>query len=71
MQLPPDVHDNSNMVFDTCRRPNPMPMVLPNNETIQKECTSRETFSNQVISAGLECWLKPNLQVSLSLSLFV
>ena len=46
-----------------------MPMVLPNNETIQEECTSRETFSNQVIGAGLECWLRPNLQVSLSLSL--
>ena len=46
-----------------------MPLVLPNNETIQEECTSRETFSNQVIAAGLECWLKPNVQVSLSLSL--
>ena len=44
-----------------------MPMVLPNNETIQEECTSRETFSNQLIVAGLECWLKPNLQVSVSL----
>ena len=44
-----------------------MPMVLPNNETIQEECTSRERFSSHVIAAGLECWLKPNLQVSLSL----
>ena len=38
-----------------------MPMVLPNNETVQEECTSQETISNQVIAAGLECWLKPNL----------
>ena len=59
------------MVFDTCRRPNPMPMVLPNNETIQEECTSRERFSSHVIAAGLECWLKPNLQVPLSLSLCI
>ena len=30
-----------------------MPKLLPSNETIQGECTSRETiFSNQVIAAG-------------------
>ena len=30
-----------------------MPKLLPSNETIQWECTSRETiFSNQVIAAG-------------------
>ncbi|KAK7821183.1 hypothetical protein CFP56_037908 [Quercus suber] len=34
------------------RRPNPMPMVLPNNETIQEECTSRETFSSQALNVG-------------------
>ncbi|KAK7850211.1 hypothetical protein CFP56_001306 [Quercus suber] len=27
--------------------PDTMRMLLPNNETIQEECTSRETFSNQ------------------------
>ena len=40
------------MCFDTCRRFNPMPMLLPNTETIQEESTSRETLSNQVIAAG-------------------
>ena len=40
------------MCFDTCRRFNPMPMLLPSTETIQEESTSRETFSNQVIAAG-------------------
>ena len=40
------------MCFDTCRRFNPMPMLLPCTETIQEESTSRETFSNQVIAAG-------------------
>ena len=29
-----------------------MRMLLRNNETIQEESTSRETFSNQVIAAG-------------------
>ena len=43
------------MFYDTCRRldPDTMRMLLPNNETIQEECTSRETFSNQVIAAGI------------------
>ena len=41
------------MFFDACRRPAPMTQLLPSNETIQGECTSRETiFSNQVIAAG-------------------
>ena len=41
------------MIFYACRRLTPMPKLLPSNETIQWECTSRETiFSNQVIAAG-------------------
>ena len=41
------------MYFDACRRPTPVTKLLPSNETIQGECTSRETiFSNQVIAAG-------------------
>ena len=39
--------------FDVCRRPTPVTKLLPSNETIQGESTSRETiFSNQVIAAG-------------------
>ena len=43
------------MFYDTCRRldPDTMRMLLPNNETIQEECISLETFSNQVIAAGI------------------
>ena len=41
------------MFFDACRRPTAVTELLPSNETIQGECTSRETiFSNQVIAAG-------------------
>ena len=41
------------MFFDACRRPTPVTELLPSNETIRGECTSRETiFSNQVIAAG-------------------
>ena len=41
------------MFFDACRRPTPVTELLPSNETIQGERTSRETiFSNQVIAAG-------------------
>ena len=41
------------MFFDACRRPTPVTELLPSNETIQGECTSRATiFSNQVIAAG-------------------
>ena len=41
------------MFFDAYRRPAPVTKLLTSNETIQGECTSRETiFSNQVIAAG-------------------
>ena len=40
------------MFFDACRGPTPVTKLLPSNETIQGECTSREAiFSNQVIAA--------------------
>ncbi|XP_050282592.1 uncharacterized protein LOC126723297 isoform X2 [Quercus robur] len=46
-QLPADLHYHSRW------RPTPVTELLPSNETIQGECTSRETiFSNQVIAAG-------------------
>ena len=41
------------MIFYACRRLTPMPKLLLSDETIQGECTSRETISsNLVIAAG-------------------